>query len=380
MIPDSFDDIRPYRDPEIPAAMERIASNPTFRLISDFLFPERRVEDVRKDLAGVRTTHDFQHIFMKPAIGSIVEKTTGGVTFDGLDTLPADGRYLFISNHRDIALDAAILTWAMACRDIETPEITFGANLMQGEFVIDFGKSNKMFRVERPSTASSVKEFLLGSRRLSEYIRETITVRRQSVWIAQRNGRTKDGNDTTDQGLVKMLGMSLPDDKVEALASLNIVPMSISYEWEPCDILKVLELYETSRRAYIKKPGEDLASIIQGIIQPKGRVHISLCNPIGRDELLSLDHLVNSRYNREVASLIDRRIRGAYRMWPNNYIAHDIRFGRHSYAHLYTKEEKAAFEDHLSELSKYDSYDVEQLRDILLSIYATPVDNAPSTI
>ena len=371
---DNFDDIRPYTDAEIPAAMQRLTANTAFPMIAAWLFPDRPVSEIRGILLQARSVAEFQQNFMIPCVASIIAQTTDGVTFEGLDKLDKKKKYLLVSNHRDIVLDAMIITWKMLLVGLGTPEITFGANLMHGELPIDFGKSNKMFKVERPSTTASPREFFAFSQRLSAYIRNSLTVKREHVWIAQRNGRTKDGDDATDQGVIKMFGMSRPDDKVEALAELNIAPVSVSYEWEPCDVLKVLELYESAQRAYTKKPGEDLNSILTGILQPKGRVQFTVCDPIRKEELLALDGFTRSRFNKEVAELIDRRIIGGYKLWPTNYIAHDIRFGQTKYTAEYTPEQRDAFLERLAMLSKFDTCDIDVLKDLMLSIYATPVD------
>lgn len=372
---DTFEDIRPYRDEEIPAAMQRLTAHTAFPMIAAWLFPEWSAEQTRSILLSSRTVSEFQLRFMDPCVRSIIRQTTDGVTFHGLERLDAQKKYLLVSNHRDIVLDAMLLTWEMQHAGLGTPEITFGANLMQGELAIDFGKSNKMFKVERPSTTASPREFFAFSQRLSAYIRHTLTVKREHVWIAQRNGRTKDGDDATDQGVIKMFGLSGPDDKVEALAELNIVPVSVSYEWEPCDILKVLETYESAQRgSYTKKPGEDINSILTGIISPKGRVHFEICEPVTRQDLLSLDGFTRSRFNKEVADLIDRRILGGYKLWPTNYIARDIRYGQSKYKSEYTPEQKAQFRERLAGLSRFDTCDIDSLKELMLSIYATPVD------
>lgn len=367
-----FDDIRPYYEEEIPAAMQRIADASLFPMVASFVFPGRDVEELRAMVRSFSTTEEFQKIVMYKAHEEIIRKSTDSFTVSGLENLDKDKRYLFVSNHRDIVLDASLLQKALVDHGMETSEITFGANLMTNQLVVDVGKSNKMFRVER---GGNPREFYLASIHLSEYIRYAILEKRQSVWIAQRNGRTKDGNDQTDQGIIKMFGISRPDDKIESLAELNIVPVAVSYEWEPCDILKVLELYESSKRVYTKKPGEDLNSIVTGIMAPKGHVHFHVCKPLSREDYLRYDGLTSSAFNREIASLIDRRIYEGYCLYPNNYIAHDIRYGQKVHVHRYTAEQKAAFKEHMAKLLKYDSYDLETLRDLLLAIYSNPVDN-----
>ena len=364
-----FDDIRPYTDAEIPAAMTRLVTDRYFPLVCSYL--GRSQTEVAAVLGSCRTTEEFQHRFMYDAIYAIARKTTSGLSVSGMERLDPSKDYLFVSNHRDIMMDAAFLQVLLLDAGRRTSEITFGANLMQGQMVIDIGKSNKMFRIERPTTVTSARDFLLKSKYVSEYIRYAITQKKESVWIAQRNGRTKDGIDLTDQGIIKMFGLSGGGDLVEALDQLNIAPLSISYEWEPCDELKALELYaKQSGQPYLKKPGEDFNSIMTGIQQFKGRVHLTVCEPIRREELESLRGLPVSAFNKGVAELLDSRIRPAYRLYPNNYIAADLLCSKR--VHSYTDAERDAFLRHVDGIVKEKEYP-EEIRDILLQIYANPV-------
>ena len=354
-----FDDIRPYNDAEIPAAMQRIAAYPEFRTVCAYLFPDQPFKAVSEALTSCRTIDEFQARFMVPVVEAVMAKSTDGVTVEGMEKLDPEKRYLFVSNHRDITLDATFFQVLLHRAGLRTSEITFGANLMQGGLVVDFGKSNKMFKVERPTTVSSPRAFLQSSVRLSEYIRWTILEKRESIWIAQRNGRTKDGVDATDQGIIKMFSMA------GDIADLNIAPIAVSYEWEPCDVLKAAELTALARDGYYeKKPGEDLRSILAGITQPKGRVHFAVCEPVKAEELAPWNMLPVNAFCRETAALIDRRIRAAYRIWPNNRIAFDLLNG--SALGGYTPAEKAAFKAHLHSVP-------EALRPVLLHIYAGPL-------
>ena len=367
-----FDDIRPYNNAEIPAAMQRIVTDPYFPLVCRNLFPGRPVTELAALLGSCRSAEDFQQRFMYDAIYALAHKTTDGLSVSGMERLDPAKQYLFVSNHRDIMMDAAFLQVLLVDAGRKTSEITFGANLMQGQLVIDIGKSNKMFRIERPTTVTSPRDFLLKSKYISEYLRYAVTQKKESVWIAQRNGRTKDGMDLTDQGIIKMFGLSGGSDKVEALAELNIAPLSISYEWEPCDELKALELYaKSSGKPYLKKPGEDFNSILTGIQQPKGRVHLSVCEPLRREELEALRGLPSAPFNKAVAELIDSRIRPAYRLYPNNYIAADLLSGKRT--HSYTNAERDAFLKHIDGIVKTKEYP-EEIRDILLKMYANPVN------
>lgn len=368
-----FDDIRPYRDEEVPAAMHRIADNDLFPLLSSFAFPDRNVEDVRAIVRDIRTVDEFQTRIMWFVNEQIVRRSMSSFTVSGIESLDPAGPYLFVSNHRDIMLDASVLQNVLHTHGFQTSEITFGANLMSSSLVIDIGKSNKMFRVER---GGNMKDFYRSSVHLSEYIRHTITNKGQSVWIAQRNGRTKDGNDATDQGIVKMFGISRRDDKIKALSELRIVPLSISYEWETCDYMKALELYQSRSEKYVKKQGEDLSSILSGITSFKGDVHLTFCPMITEQDLMAYDSLTGIEYNKEVAKLLDRRIYEGYRLTPNNFIAHDIRFGKSEFnGEKYTDEQKERFLHHLRKLDKYDVDEPEVLLDIFLGIYSNPVDN-----
>ena len=350
-----FDDIRPYNAEEIPAAMVRIAGSSSFPLLASYVYPDEPLEAVRRRIAGYRTVREFQTETMRMVNQRVIERSIREFSCSGLEKLDRETRYLFVS------------------RGFETTEITFGANLMINQLVIDIGKSNKMFKVERPG--NNIKDFYRSSRHLSDYIRHVITEKGESVWIAQRNGRTKDGNDMTDQGIIKMFCMSCPEDKISAIDDLHIVPVAVSYEWEPCDVLKTLELYESQFSKYTKKPGEDLNSILTGIVQEKGRVHFELCDPLSYAELAKFEALTNNEYHKRVARLVDGRIHAAYRLYPNNYIAYDLRYGTTKYRHCYTEAEKAAFMQRLQMLERYDTCDIDTLKDLFLGIYSNPVNN-----
>lgn len=367
-----FNDIRPYTDNEIPAAMQRITESPALQLLASYVFPEKNIDEVRNLLLGCKTIKDFQWGVMFYVNEQIIKNSITEFTYRGHEKLKKDVPYLFVSNHRDIMLDASLLQYILAKHGLESSQITFGANLMMNPLVIDIGKANKMFRVERPG--NSIKDFYKSSIHLSEYIRSVITEEKESVWIAQRNGRTKDGNDQTDQGIIKMFCMSKAEDKIAAIDELNIVPVSVSYEWESCDILKAIELYESRNVKYIKKPGEDLNSILTGILQPKGRVHFEFCPIITREELMEYNGSTNNEYHKQVAQLLDSRIIKAYKLWPTNYIAYDMLYGCQRFVTEYTKEEKEMFCKLLEKLDHYEN-DSPILKDILLGIYANPVVN-----
>ena len=369
-----YSDIRPYYDNEIPQAMSRISENSMFPVLASYVFPDKPTEQVRDMVSSISTIADFQRKVMFHANERIIAKSITEFTFDGMENIENSRSYVYLSNHRDIMLDASLLQNALLMNGFDTTEITFGANLMQGQLVIDIGKSNKMFRVERPG--GSIREFYKASMHLSDYIRHTIVEKKQSVWIAQRNGRTKDGKDRTDQGIINMFRMS-SEGKSTSLSQLNLLPVSVSYEWEPCDILKTLELYAKRQGPYLKKPGEDLNSILTGILQPKGRVHFHICKPISELDMEPYNELPSNDFNKRVASLVDQRICSAYKLWPNNYIAHDMLRGCSDHASEYDESSKAKFLEHLSALDRYENEcNVEELKKIMLGIYASPLDSA----
>lgn len=370
---DRFGDIRPYRDYEIPAAMDRIVSGGAFPALAGYIFPDRTLDESAALMRSFTNVRDFQINVMYPAVRRIVSDTMTEFTHDGMENVQRDMSHLFVSNHRDIMLDASLLQILLVENGLDTTEITFGSNLMNGDTVIDIGKSNKMFKVLRPG--GSMSEFYEASRHLSDYIRTMIATRGQSVWIANRNGRTKDGVDRTDPGIIKMFGMSCEEDRVKSIGTLNILPVAVSYEWEPCDVLKTLELHARSMGPYVKKDGEDLNSILTGIRQWKGRVHMSLCRPLTEEDLASVAPLPANDFYRKVAGMVDARICAAYRLFPNNYIAHDILSGSDGYSSEYSAQQKEEFIKHMDALNGCAGADIDRLRSIFLGIYASPVDS-----
>ena len=366
-----FDPIRPYYDEEIPAAMARIADDKLIPSVASYL-ELKDIDQLKEGLRKVKTAREFQMLYVRKMVESILMKTTHGFTVSGIENIRADRPYLFVSNHRDIVLDAMLLDYVLVVNEMTACQICFGSNLLCLPVIEDFGKANKMFRIER---SGNMLEFYQNLALTSKYIRHVVTEEKESVWIAQRNGRTKDGNDATDPALVKMLGMSRSDDRVASLDELNIVPVAVSYEWESCDKLKTIELYVSQRQKYEKKEGEDLNSILTGIKQQKGKVHFHICKPISKEDLMQFEDCGSGLFFRKVAELMDERINGSYHLMPNNYIAHDLRSGTHKYDHEYTSEQKERFEQHMAWIEECKDFDQEALKSIFLGIYANPVDS-----
>ena len=335
-------------------------------------------EALRERIRGIKTLKEFQLGLLKEVIETLLKKTTTQFDWSGVEHIDEKKPYLFVSNHRDIVLDAMFLQYILNEAGQNTCQITFGSNLMCHPFVIDFGKINKMFRTER---GGSPKEFYNSMLHMSEYMRHVITEEKESVWIAQRNGRTKDGIDATDPAIIKMFGMSRRDNRVASLSELNIVPIAVSYEWESCDKLKTLELYLKKKNGhYEKKPGEDLNSILTGIMQPKGHVHFHICPMVSEADLNALNNCPSSEFYKRVAELMDSRINPQFYLHPNNYIAHDLRDGTTTYAEHYTVEQKAAFVKYMEWMNDYPDMNRADLDAIFLGIYANPIDNKSSFI
>ena len=368
-----FDDLRPYNQEEIAPAMQRIAADGYFPVLAQFIFPDKEVEEVRDFVRQIRTTREFQIGIMYYFNKVIIERFAGSFTFSGLEYLDREKNYLFISNHRDIVLDSALMQYMLYINEFNTTEITFGDNLMSSQLIIDIGKSNKMFKVIR---GGNMRDFYKNSLHLSKYLRHTITQKRESVWIAQRGGRTKDGNDMTDQGIIKMFCISDKDDLIRSADALNIVPVAISYQIEPCDILKTRELYLSLNGAkYVKQKDEDLNSILTGITQPKGNIHCCVCEPVSRNELETIAYNQPNDFYKSLATLIDRRIHTNYKLNSFNYIAHDLRAGKDTFAAHYTPDEKATFITRTAQMLQQLKGEKEILTSLFWGIYANPVEN-----
>ncbi|HEX8515958.1 MAG TPA: glycerol acyltransferase [Bacteroidia bacterium] len=367
----TYEDIRPYYDHEAGAVMQRIKHDPLFMQLARYIWPGMTEAEAFAKADKVNDNMTFQLEFMHQAIRVIVERSSTGLTCNGFEHLDPNEAYLYIANHRDILLDSAILQILLVEHGFKTSEITFGNNLMQGGFIDEFGKLNRMFKVLREGNSRELYEI---SQKLSAYIRHTITEKKVSVWIAQRNGRTKDGNDLTQTGLIKMLNLSGTKSFSENIKALKIVPLSVSYEYEPCDDLKVQELYLSSLHSkYVKAPGEDIKSIITGIQQPKGRIHMSVGKPIisEADQLEKIPN-ENERF-KQLVNMIDEQIYSNYKLWPVNYIAADIAAESDENSPRYTPEEKENFIGYIRQKVSRLKGDEETLFNMFITMYANPV-------
>ena len=368
-----FMDIAPFNDEEAAAALTRLSNHPNTKWISKKIFPDQPETLLGDILRSIQTVDEFQSIVMTKAIQWVIDSSVNEFTYEGLENITAiDGKYLAMSNHRDIVLDPAFIQQILLKNGLPDTQICVGDNLLKHKSVELLIRSNRMIKVIR---GISARELYLSSQLLSRYIREVITSGTSSVWIAQRQGRTKDGMDTTEQGLLKMIDMSGGPDFVKNFMELNIVPISISYQYDSCDILKARELLISRTRKYVKGETEDLQSIIQGIVQKKGNVHIKFGKPLTEEEIREASLCdKNDRYQ-YIRHAMDRRIIEGYKLWNTNYMAYDIVNGGSKYASEYTPEDMTAFKAYIEGLlgQVEPELDKDELRDILLRIYSNPV-------
>ena len=369
-----FAGIAPYSDEEAAAAIAKLAGHPYTRLISKYLFPHERRDYLSNMLKEVHTVDEFQQVVMSKAVAWVIETTTSGFTCDGVENLMDTSHpYLMMSNHRDIVLDPAFTQYVLFQNGLPQTEIAVGDNLIKESKTVEaLLRCNRMVTVVR---GVSARELYLSSQVLSKYIRQGITTGRASMWIAQRQGRTKNGIDITEQGLLKMFDMSGSKSFRENFEELHIIPMSISYEYEPCDVRKAREILISRTQKYVKKRNEDMHSIIMGIRQQKGHVHLQIGKPLTSEEIAAASLCdKNDRYQ-WIRHAVDRRVIEGYKLWKTNYLCYDLVNGTDKYAAYYTPEDVAAFKKYMDHrLAKVErSLDRKELRDIFLRIYSNPV-------
>ncbi len=370
---DNFDDIRPYSEAEARQAYYKLMDDKRFQDAIVKCLPDYTIDDFRRDFEHWHSIDEVQIGFDKRFMDVFTKQFATGLTFSGIENIDPAQAYLFISNHRDITFDPAMLQYYFFLEHRRTSKIAIGDNLIATPVLSEFARLNKMFLVLR---SGSLREKLQNFKRLSAYIQHSLFEENESVWIAQRDGRTKDGNDYTKQGLVKMVSMGHDRDLIETLKRMNITPMTISYEYEPCAQFKARELALSENGVhYQKRPGEDFDSIKEGIFGQKGHITLTIGKPL-KEELDTIPQDINNNDKLfHVCHLIDKQIYAAYKLYPNNYIAHDIRDNDERYRDCYTAEEKEKFEQYLERKSVVQDVAREKMRTYLLRIYATPVDN-----
>ena len=372
-----FDEIRPYEPEEMKQAFEDLLNDRQFNVLMKGFAPwlPKSIRNglLRLAFMGVKTPLDFQKRFMKPIVKYIIRKHTDGCTFDdkALSGYPKpDSRYTFVSNHRDIVLDSAFLDLKLVEKDYPTTvEIGIGDNLLIYPWIKRLVRMNKAFTVRR---GLSLRETLAASQLMSRYIHFAVTQKKENIWLAQREGRAKDSDDRTQEAVLKMLAMG------GDLQELNIVPLTISYEYDPCDYLKAQELQQKrDNPAFKKSRQDDLDNMKTGIFGYKGRVHYHCAAPINT-WLEELSDLPKTEYYKAVAERMDKDIHQGYELFPCNYIALDELHGDAANAAHYTKADKQRFENYLaSQMAKIilDNKDEAFLRERILTMYANPLLN-----
>lgn len=367
-----FESICPYTDEEAVEALSKVADNPLVIQVSRYFFPDKEPEFLKNLLKSVRSVDEFQILVMTKVVDWVIKHTAKEFTYDGVEHIDPSKKFLAMSNHRDIILDPALTQLVLYDNKIPMTEIAVGDNLLTNPFIEYLIRSNRMIKVVR---GISARELYLSSQLLSEYIRLNITTGKSSIWLAQRQGRTKDGADITEQGLLKMLDMSGQEDFLSNFKALNIIPMSISYEIEPCDVLKAREILISRTQKYVKADGEDLNSIITGIKQQKGNIHLHIGEQLTDEEIAEASLCdKNDRYQL-IRHAVDLRVIDGYRLWKTNYIAYDLLNPGDKYKEHYSNEDVQEFIDYkerqLDTVEK--TLDRAALNDIFLHIYANPV-------
>ena len=367
-----FESISPYTDEQASEALGKLADHPAVAQASRYFFPEESPDFLKNVLKQIKTIDQFQVLVMQRFVRWVLEHTAKNFSYDGISNIDPNKKFLALSNHRDIIMDPAITQLVLHTNGIPMTEIAVGDNLITNEAIEYLIRSNRMIKVVR---GISARELYLSSQLLSKYIRLNITEQRSSIWLAQRQGRTKNGYDVTEQGLLKMLDMSGTGDFQSNFEALNIIPMSISYEYEPCDILKARETVISRKHKYVKAEGEDFNSIMVGIMQPKGNVHLNIGKPLTSEEIAAAAQCdKNDRYQL-IRHAVDIRVIEGYRLWKNNYIAYDILNHSFRYSEKYTAADVETFVAYMEkQLDTVEpTLNREDLRKHFLEIYANPV-------
>lgn len=367
-----FDSIRPFYDAEVNAAICASLNHPMLKAIMNFTFPDVADDVWKEQLRKTHSIRDFQCNFIYQAIQKVLQKSSEGLSTSGFEKLEKNTSYLFISNHRDIILDTSLLNTCLFDYGLVMTASAIGDNLVKRDFMNTLAKLNRNFLVQR---GLSPRELLQSSKLMSEYIGQLLLRENRSVWIAQREGRTKDGNDATHSGVLKMLGMGSDEkDLMQYFKKLKVVPVSISYEYDPTDALKMPQLMaEAKDEIYVKEKNEDFVNLLSGIIGQKKRIHIHVGEVLGKElDIIAAENDNTNKQVQAMAQAIDDSILQSYKLWPTNYIAYDLLYKTNTYSNHYTENEKSLFERRLE--MKIDISN-EMMVESFLNMYANPVVN-----
>lgn len=379
-----FSDISPYDDSVFHQKMEGLVKEPGFLHALNYAMPKDDVPQLIDELLKIDNKYDFQHQIMYPFLEMLAKTTTSGISLGGLKYHNAGVCYTFITNHRDIVLDASFLNLALLRKNMPTSEVAIGNNLLIFDWITDLVRLNKSFIVKRNT---SLREGLEAAKKLSAYIHHAILEKRESVWIAQREGRAKDSSDHTQESLIKMLALGGEGSFMEKLKEINLMPVSISYEFDPNDYLKAREFLMRRRDPNFKKSQrDDLFSMETGLLQFKGRVHFQMTPRINAkiDEIGNFkDNNTASKY---ICAIIDQAIHRSYKIFPINYVAYDMLHNTSRFSANYTEEQKQETIDYLNrQLAKVDIPDLSEeernyMMEMMLVMYANPLKNKLRTI
>ena len=367
-----FDSIRPFYDAEINEGIRSAVNHPMMKALMNFTFPEVDDEVWKEQLRKTHSIRDFQCNFIYHSVQKVLEKSSEGLTTSGFEQLEKNTSYLFISNHRDIILDTSLLNACLFDHGLVMTASAIGDNLVKKAFLLTLSKLNRNFLVQR---GLSPRELLQSSKLLSEYIGQLLLRENRSVWIAQREGRTKDGNDATHPGVLKMLAMASEETNLmDYFKKIKVVPVSISYEYDPTDALKMPQLMaEANNEIYIKEKNEDFMTLLSGIIGQKKHIHIHVGKVLDTEiDTIASEHENANKQIQALAQVIDDSILSSYKLWPTNYIAYDILNNTSTFSDKYTESEKSLFERRLE--MKINQTNAVELQGFL-AMYANPVSN-----
>ena len=369
---DYFKSIRPFNDDEVPRALLQIKDTPLIRAMMAYAFPEDTPVQREKRLLACQKVSDFQVDIMYQVVTKAIEKSITEFTCDGFSALDPKKAYVFVSNHRDIILDTSLLNVALHDNHLSMTASAMGDNLLKKKYLKILAMLNRNIIIYR---SLPPREALEHSKLVSEFIHHCITENHRNVWIAQREGRTKNGDDRTQQGVLKMLTLNTPEGvtPLQYLKTLNIVPMSISYEFDPTDVLKLPALIAQHNGVeYVKSKKEDFENIIQGLLGQKGRVHISVGQPLYEEiDAIEKAHQHLNKQLQALAECLDRAIHQQYKLFPANYIAYDLLNKTSIYKDYYNEKEFRQFERRMNNRSNSEDLSQEKF----LEMYANPVKN-----
>ncbi|MDA3904611.1 MAG: 1-acyl-sn-glycerol-3-phosphate acyltransferase [Bacteroidales bacterium] len=371
---EDFESIRPYNDSEVNKKLTQYDESSVFKKMVAHIYPTWTQNTIARRTKNITSAQGFQELLIFPAAKAAIDRSTEQFTVSGLDYLDPDENYLFISNHRDIVLDSTFLYYILHQNGYKPGQVAIGNNLLSSELVTDIVKMNRTFIVKRNLPA---REMIEEAKILSSYMRYVLTDKKDSCWISHREGRTKDGNDRTNPGVLKMIAMDCHGEKMDYLKSLKIVPVSIAYEYDSCDTLKAIELTEIELTGSYKKDGtEDMKSIITGVTQQKGRVHFAFGEVLSEQFFNFKSNKIQEQF-KELSDSLDEQIHQNFRLFPGNYIAADLLRNNTIYADKYNASEEERFLNRLNEKLELrkNKNDFDVYKRILLEIYANPVFN-----